>query len=276
MNRLPLNKRTQILHMLVEGSSLRSISRVVDVSVNTVTKLLVDAGRACREFHDLQVRGITTQRIQCDEIWSFCYAKQKNAYYIKGTPSHAGDLWTWTALDSDTKLLISWLVSPTRDFFYAKLFMDDLRSRLENRVQLTTDGLRTYLEAVEGAFGSEVDYAQLIKSVRAGDTSEEDEVETAKYVVSGNPDERYISTSHMERHNLTTRMSVRRFTRKTNAFSKDIENHRYALALYFVWYNWCRFHETLKTTPAMAAGLAHTQYGSDWLDNLVERARVSN
>ena len=262
--------------MLVEGSSLRSISRVADVSVNTVTKLMVDAGRACREFHDAQVRGIAAQRIQCDEIWSFWYSKQKNADYIKGTPSYAGDLWTWTALDSDTKLLISWLVSPTRDFFYAKKFMDDLRSRLENRVQLTTDGLRTYLEAVEGAFGSEVDYAQLIKSVQAGNPGEEDEVETAKHVVSGNLDERYISTSHVERHNLTTRMSVRRFTRKVNAFSKDIENHRHALALYFVWYNYCRFHETLRTTPAMAAGLAHTQYGSDWLDNLVERSRVPN
>ena len=274
MNRLPLSKRTQILHMLVEGSSLRSISRVADVSVNTVTKLLVDSGRACKEFHDAQVRGITAKRIQCDEIWSFCYSKQKNADYIKGTPSHAGDLWTWTALDSDTKLIISWLVSPTRDFYYAKAFMDDLRSRLNNRVQLTTDGLGSYLEAVEEAFGSEVDYAQLIKSFEAGDSSEEDEVESTKRVVSGNPDERYISTAHMERHNLTTRMSVRRYTRKTNAFSKDIENHRHALALYFVWYNYCRFHETLKTTPAMGVGLAHTQYGSDWLDDLVERSRT--
>lgn len=270
MNRLSLSKRTQILHLLCEGSSMRSISRVVDVSTNTVAKMLVDAGEACADFHNREVRGITANRVQCDEIWSFCYAKAKNADNLVGNPSHAGDVWTWTALDSETKLIISWLVSPGRDTIYATALMDDLRSRVEGRFQLTTDGLQSYVEAVEGAFGSEVDYAQLIKSVRTGEVTEEDEVEVEKRILSGNPDPQYISTSHMERHNLTTRMSVRRFTRKTNAFTRKLENHRHALAIYILWYNWCRFHETLKKTPAMAAGLADTQHGTDWLDRIVQ------
>ena len=164
MNKLTLSKRVQILSMLVEGSSMRSVSRVVGVSINTVTKLLVDAGEACEAFHDKHVRSVTTRRVECDEIWAFCYAKQKNAGRITGETDHAGDVWTWTAIDSDSKMMLSWMVSPGRDSGYAIELMDDLRSRLANRVQLTTDGHSAYLEAVEGSFGGNADYAQLVKS----------------------------------------------------------------------------------------------------------------
>ena len=272
MNRLPKDKRIQILNMLVEGSSMRSVSRVAGVSINTVTKLLVDAGTTCERLHDALVHDVEARRVQCDEIWSFCYAKGKNVLRAEAAPYGAGDVWTWTGLDSDSKLLISWYVSPGRDAGYAIEFMDDLRSRLATRVQLSTDGYRAYLEAVEGAFGGNVDYAQLIKLYGTDPTIQEGRYSPArcigsrKVAVVGAPVPEAISTSHVERHNLTTRMSVRRFTRLTNAFSKKLSHHTYALALYFVWYNWIRPHKSLGgRTPAMAAGLADHAYGWDWL-----------
>ena len=265
MNRLPTETRIQVLSMLVEGSSMRSITRVTGVNINTVTKLLIDAGEACRDFHNQAVRDVTARHIQCDEIWSFCYAKQKNAERATGAIDGAGDVWTWTAIDSDTKLVLSWLIGG-RDAEYGLEFMDDVRSRLANRVQLSTDGHTAYLEAVDGAFGGDIDYAQLIK-VYGQPTNEERRryspgrcISTRKVAVSGTPDMDTVNTSYVERHNLTMRMSMRRFTRLTNAFSKKVENHAYAVALYTVWYNFIRPHSSLKgQTPAQAAGLAETR-----------------
>lgn len=253
--------------MLVEGSSMRSISRVTDVSINTVSKLLVDAGNAAIAIHNETVQGVTASRIQCDEIWSFCYAKQKNVAKAKDAPAEAGDVWTWTAIDADTKLIVSYLVGG-RDADYAMEFMDDLRARLANRVQLTTDGHKAYLEAVEGAFGGDVDYAQLVKVYGQGPEGQRrysppECIGAYKRVVEGNPDMAHASTSYVERQNLTMRMSMRRFTRLTNAFSKKLENHIHALALYFVHYNFCRIHKSLKVTPAMAAGISGTLWTLD-------------
>jgi len=269
----------QALTMLVEGSSMRSISRTLGVSKNTVAKLLVDAGMACSAYHDKTVRGVTARRVECDEIWSFVYAKEKNAAKARGVIDAAGNLWTWTALDSDTKLIISWLLSRSRDAVYALEFMRDLKSRLTHRVQLTTDGLVSYLEGVDGAFGAEVDYAQLVKVYgrEAGDEPEHERryspygvTSRSDMGVSGYPDPEHISTSHVERHNLTMRMGMRRFTRLTNAFSKKMENHSHMLALYFVYYNFCWVHGTIKTTPAVAAGLAEYPRTVRWVDDLIE------
>jgi IS1 family transposase len=258
MNKLPLPKRTQILEMLCEGSSMRSISRVADVSINTVAKLLAEAGEACLAIHNEMVQNVPSRRIECDEIWSFCYAKQANVAAAKSAPEEAGDVWTWTAIDADSKLIVSYLVGG-RDAGYATEFMYDLVERLSNRVQLTTDGHRAYLEAVEDAFGGRVDYAQLVKlygpAMGAGRYSPPVCTGTRRRHISGLPDVEKVSTSYVERQNLTMRMSMRRFTRLTNAFSKKLDNHIHALALYFAFYNFCRIHKTLRMSPAMAAGI---------------------
>ncbi len=277
MNKLPASKKAQILHMLVEGSSMRSVSRVADVSINTVTKLLVDVGMVCARFHDESVRNVKSKRIQCDEIWSFCYAKAKNVPTAKAAPEDAGDVWTWTALDADSKLIVSYLVGG-RDSGYALEFMDDVAKRLANRVQLTTDGHKAYLGAIEEAFGNDIDYAQLVKLYGPVPESQQRRYSPApcagaiKTRVEGNPDPRHVSTSYVERQNLTMRMSMRRFTRLTNGFSKKLENHYLMLSLYFVFYNFCRIHKTLKVTPAMEAGLATEAHDMDWIVAMVEAA----
>lgn len=278
MNKLPLQTRVQILSMLCEGSSMRSISRLCDVSINTVSKLLVDAGKFCAELHDREVRDVRAKRVQCDEIWSFTAAKQKNVASMKAPVEGAGDTWTWTALDSDSKLIISWLVGG-RDGEYALAFMDDVASRLANRVQLTTDGHRAYLEAVEGAFGADVDYAQLVKIY--GEPEGKKGTSDRRYSpaectgirknrIEGSPDPAYVSTSHVERQNLTMRMQMRRFTRLTNAFSKKFENHMHMVAIYTVWYNFIRVHKALRMSPAMAAGVSDMLWSMDDLCRMMD------
>ncbi|MFC0289318.1 DDE-type integrase/transposase/recombinase [Kaistia hirudinis] len=277
MNKLPLQKRVQILQMLCEGSSMRSISRVADVSINTVSKLLVDAGEACAAFHFETVRDVKARRVQCDEIWSFCYAKEKNVADAKAAPDGAGNVWTWTAIDPESKLILSWMVGD-RDAETASYFMDDLASRLASRVQLTTDGHKAYLDAVAGAFEpGAVDYAMLVKLYGEPSTSTPERkyspaecVGARKERISGDPDKAHVSTSHVERANLTMRMSMRRFTRLTNAFSKKIDNHIHALSLYFVWYNFARQHKAHKLSPAMAAGVADRLWSMEDIANLID------
>jgi IS1 family transposase len=264
MRKLPFAKRTQILTLLCEGSSMRSIERVVGCSINTVDKLLCDAGEVALAYHDEHVRGVKADRIQCDEIWSFVHAKTKNAPKSTraGDPT-IGDCWTWTAIEAQSKLLISYLVGG-RDSEYAMMLMDDLRQRLANRVQLTTDGHKAYLSAVEEAFGADIDYSMLIKlygeppgspeAARRYSPSECVGTRTEKII--GNPDPKHVSTSYAERANLTMRMAMRRFTRLTNAFSKKLDNHAHMVALYALWYNFVRVHKTLRTSLAMAAGIS--------------------
>jgi len=277
MNKLPISKRIMIINLLVEGMSMRAISRTVGVSINTVTKLLIEAGEACADYHNDNVRNVKASNVQCDEIWSFCYAKKKNVATAKAAPEFAGDVWTWTALDADSKLIVSYLVGG-RDSEYALEFMDDVKSRLANRVQLTTDGHRAYLLAVEEAFGADVDYAQLVKLYGSAPESAKGRYSPAdctgikKNRIEGNPDEKLVSTSYVERQNLTMRMSMRRFTRLTNGFSKKIDNHIHMLSLYFVHYNFCRIHKTLKVTPAMEAGLSDTLKDFEWIVGLVDAA----
>jgi len=256
MNRLNTEKRVQVLKCLVEGNSIRSTVRITGVAKNTVVKLLVDVGKACSEYQDKAFHNLSCKRLQCDEIWSFCYAKEKNVpNTLKGQFGY-GDVWTWTAIDADTKLVPSWLIGD-RSAKTGYVFMKDLASRLKHRVQLTSDGHKAYLEAVEGAFGPDIDYAMLIKIY--GSTQEEKRyspariIETERKEIMGNPDPNYISTSYAERQNLTMRMSMRRFTRLTNGFSKKVENHAYAVSLHFMYYNFCRIHKTLRVTPAMEA-----------------------
>ncbi len=273
-NQLTSGKRVQILSMLCEGSSMRSISRVADVSINTVSALLVSAGKACAKHHDEAVRDVRSQRIQADEIWSFCYAKEKNVALAKAAPEDAGDVWTWTALDADNKLIVSYLVGG-RDAEYANDFMQDVASRLAHRVQLTTDGHRPYLQAVEGAFGADIDYAVLIKhygepagSVGRYSPGECTGIDLRR--VEGRPALSHVSTSYVERQNLTMRMSMRRFTRLTSAFSKKVENHEHMVALYTTWYNFVRQHKTLRCSPAMAAGLSTTLWSMEDVVALID------
>lgn len=277
---MPLEKRVQILSMLCEGSSMRSISRVADVSINTVTKLLIDAGTACARFHDEAVRGVKARNVQCDEIWSFCYAKAKNVPTAKSAPEGAGDVWTWTALDRDSKLIVSYLIGG-RDSEYAMAFMDDLRDRLATRVQLTTDGHKAYLNAVEEAFGDDVDYAMLVKIYgEAPDRGPERKYSPSickgarKDRVTGNPDRDMVSTSHVERQNLSMRMHMRRFTRLTNAHSKKFENHCHMVALYTVWYNFARINSAVKMAPAMAAGVSDRLWSMADIVKLIDDAAL--
>jgi len=262
MNKLPTTKRVQILNLLCEGMSMRAISRVADVSANTVAKALIDAGTVCAKMHDELVRDVKAQRIQCDEIWAFNYCKQRTVASAKAAPADAGDIWTWTGIDADSKLIVSYLVGD-RSGQAAMELMDDLRGRLANRVQISTDGHRAYLEAVEGAFGGDVDYAQIIKMYGptpspAGRYSPAECTGIKKIRVEGNPDEKHVSTSYVEVHNKTMRMHMRRFTRLTNGHSKKVANHAHMVALYTLFYNFIRTHGKLRMSPAMAAGIATT------------------
>jgi IS1 family transposase len=260
MNRLPLETRAKLLHMLVEGNNLRATSRMADVAYNSVLKLVGDAGKACSDYQDTALRNLPCRRIQVDEIWAFCYTKQKNVERAKNPVEGAGDIWTWTAICADTKVVPSWLVG-SRDAHAAQIFMQDLANRMVSRIQLTSDGHRPYLEAVEGAFGADIDYAMLIKlygQPQDGETrySPPECIGTGTERIQGEPDPAFISTSYIERQNLTVRMSLRRFTRLTNAFSKKAENHAHAVALHYMYYNFGRIHKTLRVTPAMEAGVA--------------------
>jgi IS1 family transposase len=275
MNRLSPEDRARIIQMLCEGMSIRSIERTAHASKNTIIKLLVDAGRVCSAFHDEHVRNLHSKRIQCDEIWSFCYAKAKNVAKAKAAPEEAGDVWTWTALDPDMKLIISYFVGDRgRDAAHA--FMIDLRLRVKGVPQLTTDQWTRYPTAVEAAFGRNVNYAQLVKvyqaTVGTGRYSPGEFVTASAKIIQGNPDGRHISTSHVERHNLTMRMQMRRFTRLTNGFSKKVENHFYAVALHMLYYNFVRIHKTLRTSPAMAAGVTDRLWDVSDIVKLIDDA----
>ncbi len=274
MNRLGRTERTRIIAALVEGNSVRATGRMTGAAKGTILRLLRDMGLACAQYQDKTLRGLTCRRIQCDEVWAFCYAKERNVPTDKKGEFGYGDVWTWVALDADTKLVPCWYLG-RRDAEDANVFISKLSERLAHRVQLTTDGHAAYLDAVEGAFGYNVDYAMLIKLYGAEPAKE------ARYspavciganakVIEGKPDPNLISTSFVERQNLTMRMQMRRFTRLTNAFSKKVENLACALALHFMHYNFCRVHKTVKMTPAMAAGVADHAWSVDELVGLLE------
>jgi len=277
MSRLSTSQRVQIVSALVEGNSIRSTCRMTGIAKGTVLSLLADLGSVCAAYHDEHVRNVAAKRIQCDEIWSFCYGKEKNVSEEQRAKG-AGSLWTWTGLDADSKLIVSYLCGG-RDADYAMEFMKDVASRLATRVQITTDGHRAYVEAVEGAFGMDVDYAMLIKLY--GNPAQPDTryspgvcIGTESVQVIGNPDPKHISTSYVERQNLTMRMSMRRFTRLTNAFSKKVENHEHMLAIYFMYYNFCRVHQTLRVTPAMEAGLADHVWSVEEMVKLIDSRSI--
>ncbi len=258
MNKLPSAKRADILGMMAEGISLRAIGRLTGASKNAIVRLLVAAGEAFSDYQDRTLRNLPCKRLQVDEAWSFVYAKAKNVATAKAAPPQAGDIWTWAAIDADTKLVPSWYVG-SRDGDAARNFISDLAGRLATRVQLTSDGHKAYLEAVEDAFGADIDYAMLIKiygePAGAGRYSPGECIGAEKRRVDGRPDPDHISTSFAERQNLSMRMGMRRFTRLTNAFSKKAENHAHSVAIYFMHYNFVRIHTTLRCTPAMAAGV---------------------
>ncbi len=272
MNKLPTERRAQLLSMMVEGNSIRAISRMSGASKNTITKLLEDAGEAFTAYQDRVFRNLDCKRLQLDEIWAFSYCKQRTVMTAKAAPEDAGDLWTWVALDADTKLVPSWRIGD-RSGTTATEFVCDLSSRLANRVQVTTDGHRAYLDAIDTAFGIDVDYAQLIKVYGevphpAGRYSPAQIQGTKTFCCQGNPDKRHISTSYVERQNLTMRMSMKRFARLGNGFSKKAENHAYSVAIHFMHYNFVRIHQSLRVTPAMAAGVT----GKLW--SLTDMVRV--
>lgn len=280
MNQLTKERRIHVIKCLCEGLSIRATVRMTGVAKNTIVKLLAEVAVVCNEYQDKALRNLTSKRIQCDEIWSFCYAKDKNVPREKRGQFGFGDVWTWTALDADTKLIVSWRVGD-RDAGVARDFMTDLADRLANRVQLTTDGHRVYLDAVERAFGSQVDYAMLVK-LYGQERDKEATYSPAKVIscrsvcITGDPEPEHISTSHVERHNLTMRMSMRRFARLTNAFSKKVENHIAALSLYFMFYNFSRVHQTLRVTPAMEAGVSDHVWEIEEIVSLLEKANETN
>src|ERR1700704_30406 len=275
MNKLSREDRARILHLLCEGNAIRAVTRLTGASKKAVSRLMVDAGQAADWYQDRVFRNLTCKRVQVDEIWAFVYAKQKNVATAKKAPADAGDVWTWTAIDSDTKLIPSWFIGG-RDSDAAIVFMDDLRSRLANRVQLTSDGHKAYLEAVEGAFGGDVDYAQIVKLYGNAPESFKGHYSPAectgahKQIIEGNPDPKHISTSYAERSNLSVRMHTRRFTRLTNGFSKKVENHAHSVALFAMYYNFVRVHKTLRMTPAMAAGVTKRPWEIGDIVNVLE------
>jgi IS1 family transposase len=287
MNRLDANRRAQVIRCLVEGNSINSTVRMTSVAKNTVLKLLVEIGSACSAFLDEKMQNLPCRRLQADEAWSFCYCKQRNLTPKIAEKQIAGDVWIWAAIDADTKLIPSWLLGK-RDAGCATEFIQDLESRLANRVQLTTDGLKVYLNAVIDAFADDIDYAVLHK-IYGAEPANEARYGPARCIgcereaVLGSPDPKHVSTSYIERQNLTMRMSMRRFTRLTNAFSKKIENHSAAVALYMMYYNFGRKHQTLGTTPAVKAGIADHIWSVEEIVGLLEasepkstRAAVSN
>jgi IS1 family transposase len=279
MNRLSTKRRAQIVAALVEGNSVRATCRMLDVDKGTVLKLLVDLGDACERYQDATLRNLKLKRIQCDELWEFCYAKAKNVPEDHAGEFGYGDIWTWVAMDGDTKLIPSWAVG-RRDAFTGHAFIRDLAARLATRVQVTTDGHKIYLEAIEGAFGADVDFAMLVKMYE-GDSGKGASAESRysparctgarKQAISGNPDMAHVSTSYVERQNLTMRMSMRRFTRLTNGFSKKIENHKAAVALHFMHYNFARVHQTLRVTPAMEAGISDHVWSCEEIAALIDQ-----
>jgi transposase-like protein len=280
MNKLTIEKRTKIVAMLVEGSSINSTCRVLDVSKNTVLKLLAEVGNACALYQDRVMVGLNCKRVQCDEIWSFVGMKEKNVpEEVKGVFGY-GDVYTWTSIDADTKLMPCWHVG-TRGAVSAGIFMDDLASRLANRIQLTTDGHQMYLDAVESAFAGDIDYAMLVKQYGNQKETEESKRRYSpaectgieKRRINGNPETKHISTSYVERANLTMRMNMRRFTRLTNAFSKKLENHMHAISLFHMHYNFCKVHKSLRVTPAMEAGIADHVWDIEEVLEMVETAR---